>query len=274
MRCQQRRQARPSARAQTRLSHLPRRPAALGTNIVAQDSVGLLPVYCRFGLRETQDGEWETDPEGCPAQFPAGTAPEHEAACGFELLRCAFAGCGAEFRRSGKDAHDLAEAQRHAQGEAQLALERRQAETVHTEAAQALYEAAERVLVACVPEELQGGEFDAIISAAASSAAASFTLSMMRHLFPGPNVCGSIRFNSGTTAGYPILYCGVRVNVRVDSAQRLQNNATAALIECVRELHPASWSGSAAAWVVTSANSSAAFFAVTMMSCYKSPDEA
>ena len=79
-------------------------------------------MFCRFGLRETQDGEWEADPQGCPAQVAAGDAAAHEAACGFELLRCSFFGCGAEMRRSGVDAHDAAEALRHARGEREARL--------------------------------------------------------------------------------------------------------------------------------------------------------
>lgn len=83
-------------------------------------------MFCRFGLRVSRAGEWEADPEGCPAQLPAGEVAAHEAACGFELLRCPFAGCGAQLRRSALDAHDVAEALQHARGErqARLALEK------------------------------------------------------------------------------------------------------------------------------------------------------
>ena len=91
--------------------------------------VDQLRIYCRFGLRETRDGEWEADPQGCPAQLSMDAAAAHEATCGFTLVRCEFSGCGMELRRCAVDAHDAAEALRHARGEreARLALEARSA---------------------------------------------------------------------------------------------------------------------------------------------------
>ena len=96
---------------------------------MALNMVDQLRIFCRFGLRETQDGGWEADPEGCSIQLQAGGAAAHEAVCGFALVRCTFAGCGAELRRSGEDAHDAAEGVRHARGEreARLTLEKAQA---------------------------------------------------------------------------------------------------------------------------------------------------
>ena len=83
-------------------------------------------MYCRFGLRESEDVEgWQADAEGCPAQLSVANAAAHEASCGFAFQRCGFAGCGAEYRRRDADAHDAAEAARHLHGEreARLALQ-------------------------------------------------------------------------------------------------------------------------------------------------------
>ena len=87
--------------------------------------VDQLPFFCHFGLRPAFAGGWEADPAGCPMHLTADSVSAHEATCGFALVCCAFAGCGVELRRSAVDAHDAAEAVRHARGEreARLALE-------------------------------------------------------------------------------------------------------------------------------------------------------
>ena len=95
-------------------------------SVVALKALDELRVWCRFGLRETHEGDWAVDSEGgCPAQILAGEADVHEATCGYELLRCCFAGCGVEVRKKDLDAHNEAQALQHARGEreARLALE-------------------------------------------------------------------------------------------------------------------------------------------------------
>ena len=46
--------------------------------------VDQLPVFCRFGLRQTPAGDWVPDPQACgAAQLRVGTAAAHEATCRF-----------------------------------------------------------------------------------------------------------------------------------------------------------------------------------------------
>lgn len=103
-------------------------PSALPTNYVIQSMVAQQRVHCRFGLRALeQSGAWVPYPAGCQAQLALDEAEAHEAVCGFALVCCPFAGCGAELRRRDSDAHDAEAAVKHARGEraARLAGEAR-----------------------------------------------------------------------------------------------------------------------------------------------------
>jgi hypothetical protein len=100
--------------------------SSLSTNFSLQDTVGELRIRCRFGLRDA-GGEWAVDPKGCPEQPRIADAAAHDAACGFAVVVCAFAGCGVEMQRSAAPEHDAREAVSHARGEraARKALETR-----------------------------------------------------------------------------------------------------------------------------------------------------
>ena len=101
--------------------------ASLPLNFALADTVGDMRIFCRFGLRETAADTWEPDSDGCPHQPRVADASTHDAVCGFAIVRCPFAGCGEEMRRSDAAVHDANEAVKHARGEraARVALEAR-----------------------------------------------------------------------------------------------------------------------------------------------------
>ena len=132
------------------------------------NSLDSLHIFCRFGLRETQEGEWEADPSGgCRAQIRAGDAAAHEATCGFAPVRCAFECCRMELRRNGVDAHNVAEAARHSEGERKARLDLQAASSRIAELERALRESEARAsLLASMPRTIEGGQIGPWQSAA------------------------------------------------------------------------------------------------------------
>ena len=100
-------------------------PATLPSAYALKNMAEALRVYCRYGLREDEHGEWVPDAEGCQAQLCRADVAAHEATCEHALEACPFAGCGVQRRRRDADAHDAEAAVTHARGErdARLALE-------------------------------------------------------------------------------------------------------------------------------------------------------
>ena len=100
-------------------------PATLPSAYTVKNLAEALRVYCRYGLREDERGEWVPDAAGCQAQLCRADVAAHEAACEHALEACPFAGCGVQRRRRDADAHDAEAAVAHARGErdARLALE-------------------------------------------------------------------------------------------------------------------------------------------------------
>ena len=45
-------------------------------------------VHCKWGMRKDERGEWEADPDLCPATMKQSQVAAHEAGCPFAVVRC------------------------------------------------------------------------------------------------------------------------------------------------------------------------------------------
>ena len=147
-------------------------PATLPSAYALKNMAEALRVYCRYGLREDERGEWVCDAAGCQAQLCRADVAAHEAACEHALEACPFAGCGVQRRRRDADAHDAEAAVAHARGErdARLKLETQMLSLKTT--AEARLAALEAGLVAAVP----GGAGGSVESRAVTGAMCTATL--------------------------------------------------------------------------------------------------
>lgn len=76
-------------------------------NLLVNNIVGELQVYCRFGLSKAGDGSWEREMGGhrCPAVITLDQVASHERECEFARLPCPFDGCPAMLLRSDINTH-------------------------------------------------------------------------------------------------------------------------------------------------------------------------
>lgn len=57
-------------------------------NLIVQENINCLQIYCKYGVAKNEKGEWVRDEKGCKEVIVLGDRAEHEKSCTFALVPC------------------------------------------------------------------------------------------------------------------------------------------------------------------------------------------